>query len=245
MRRRVAAIVAAQEINCSGIEGLRLLFPPPPSHREHVYTMCKCGIYAGGWLLASPGNAAAASCASTAGAGPRSLSPPNISRSVRTCAACQVWHGSQEGKGVSQGGAKGNRVVVWRDVDAAWGGGVREGGQRTVLSLAIDCLTCNCASVTRMRNRARTRARTRSRHLQPALAAGTCSRHFDYALGIGHITLIMRCGLGILARCARAQSRMVSKWLRSLSSTHHNPCSWSKFLSEKCHASCVRVKRVT
>jgi len=108
-----------------------------------------------------------------------------------------------------------------------WGG-----GQRTVLSLAIDCLTCNRACVTRMRNRARKRG------------AGACSRHFEYALGIGHITLIMRCGLGILARCARAQSRMVSKWLRSLSSTHHNPCSWSKFLRETCHASCVRVKRV-
>jgi hypothetical protein len=45
-------------------------------------------------------------------------------------------------------------------------------------------------------------------------------------------TLIMRCGLGIVARCARAQSRMVSRWLRSFSSTHHSSCSWLKFLKD-------------
>ena len=33
---------------------------------------------------------------------------------------------------------------------------------------------------------------------------------------------------------------MVSRWLRSLSSTHHSSCSWSKFLREVCHF-CVKL----
>ncbi len=61
----------------------------------------------------------------------------------------------------------------------------------------------------------------------------TCAREREQARAA--FTLTMRCGFGIFARCARAQSRMVSRWLRSLSSTHHSSCSWSKFLREVCH----------
>jgi hypothetical protein len=73
-------------------------------------------------MLVSLGDAAAPSSGPSTGAGPRSLSPPNISRSVRTCTACHAGH-----KGGDKDREMGKKAAACQGNNAQAGGAKREG----------------------------------------------------------------------------------------------------------------------
>ena len=75
-------------------------------------------------MLGSLGDAAAPSSGPSTGAGPRSLSPPNISRSVKTCTAC---HAGLVHKGGDKDRERGKKAAACQGTDAQAGGAKREG----------------------------------------------------------------------------------------------------------------------